>query len=175
MNPKTQSVECLLESMKVVHQEKSLLKSVGVDLVSFETVEDNLWDSIKTLVGMPEEKEGTFISDHWFGIAYDFIKGEIDKEKAVELIISWNDQEKEDAFLNCVHDFIEQQCITSPELKAKAGTVYDAFQNKLGIADLSIVSNRAFYKAIRNLGYEVKRGTKNKFYIIGIDLKSEAS
>lgn len=90
----------LLDAMKYASEENEMFEQVGINIQSFGTLENKMWDSIKYIVGMPKKEElGVFISDLWHSYAYDYITGRMSKEDTINYIVNWN-RKSETKFYN---------------------------------------------------------------------------
>lgn len=94
MDLKKQIIGNLLDLLKFGHEESNKLYEVGVQLESFGLLEKNVWNSIKSIVGMPEEEENVFASDYWYDFVYDYMEGDISKEEVVNEILNWEETYK---------------------------------------------------------------------------------
>lgn len=91
MELKMQLVGNLLDLLKFGYEETDKLSAVGVQVESFNLLEEKVWESIKSVVGMPEEQKNAFASDYWYGFAYDYTEGKISKEDATNAIVNWEE------------------------------------------------------------------------------------
>lgn len=59
-------------------------------------LQDNIWGSIKSVVGMPEkEQAGVFESNFWLDNAISFFEGSLPKDEVIERIMNWKTEPKE--------------------------------------------------------------------------------
>lgn len=85
-------LESLLEVFKIIDQEEAKLSDNGVHIDGLGYVGVSVWDTIKSLLDMPEEeKEGVFLSDYWIDIVDEFTKGIRTKEFVVSELIHWKE------------------------------------------------------------------------------------
>lgn len=85
-------VKQLLKVIKYCTDEEDKLSQSGVNLKVFGYVIDEVWKSIKTVVGMPtEESPKDFESGYWLNIAGKYASGEITSDEAVRKIIAWQE------------------------------------------------------------------------------------
>jgi len=85
-----------LDSIKSISKENNRLNDAGVQIGCFGTIEANLWDCIKLVVGMPEKEEiGVWVSDYWLEFSFKYDEGTISKEEAVNRIINWRSDFKD--------------------------------------------------------------------------------
>lgn len=94
MELKKQIIGNLLDLLKFGYEESHKLYEVGVKIESLGLLEEKTWDSIKLIVGMPEEQENVFASDYWYDFAYEYVEGGLSKEKAINEIVNWKESYK---------------------------------------------------------------------------------
>lgn len=89
--------------------------------------------------------------------------------KGIEKILNINEQP---ADTKTVEEFLEETCQRGSAKKIEAKVLYGHFEKWLDTKELiPFVSNRTFYYLLKVLGYEVRRGTRNKVYVFGVNLK----
>ncbi|RDU35471.1 hypothetical protein DRW41_17170 [Neobacillus piezotolerans] len=84
----------LMDLMCYAWKESQRFSDFGVNIQAFGEMEDKLWKSIKFVVGMPEIEElGVWVSDYWLEVFAEYVNAEIPKDKAMQTIINWRNQD----------------------------------------------------------------------------------
>lgn len=76
-------------------------------------------------------------------------------------------QEQDIDELTTLTKWIDDYCVLNPNAKVEARDFYKSWLNHSGLN-----GNRKFYEKIKNLGFEVRKSSKNKLYVFGLTLKS---
>lgn len=90
------------------------------------------------------------------------------KSKVAELekiIEEYNKEPKKDL----IDSFLSKNCLVGDFLKVEAKYLHEAFKKSL--VNRVCVKNRTFYSSLKLRGFQIKRGSKNKLYIYGLELK----
>ncbi|MBP1944637.1 primase-like DNA-binding domain-containing protein [Cytobacillus luteolus] len=70
--------------------------------------------------------------------------------------------------------FLNDKCELRNDLKVEAKHLYKVFIDWMESESITnACGSRTFYSNLRDLGYEVRKGTKNKVYVYGVAFKKQ--
>jgi hypothetical protein len=79
----------LLEMLKIGFNTGNVLPKGGSEFKTISSLENEIFNAVKSFANMPEEENGVFVADKYVAIAFDYASGNSLRDEAVNKILNW--------------------------------------------------------------------------------------